>query len=118
MPGCGCAVCDGGVASLRRAFAPVSEDLSGIDDADELETACSTLFGMMWLTVGDETPHGWTQVVLPMLRQRGTPQAAAIVSAVGALGGGEIRQAADAELERLAADGIRPRPGWRRSGSR
>jgi hypothetical protein len=79
-----------------------------------LETACSTLFGLMWLTVGDETPHGWTQVVLPMLRQRGTAQAAAIVSAVGALGGGEIRQAADAELERLAADGIRP-PAWVRT---
>jgi len=92
--GCRCAVCDGGIASLRQAFAPGLEDLSGIDGADELETACSTLFGVMSLSVGDEVLHGWTRVVLPMLRQRGTPQAAAVMCAIGALGGGEIGQAA------------------------
>ena len=111
VPGCQCAVCDGGIASVRRAFAPGLEDLSGIDDPDELEVACSTLFGVMFLSVDDEPLHGWTQVVLPMLRQRGTPEAAAAVYAIGVLGGGEIGQAADVELERLAADGIMP-PAW------
>ncbi|WP_323747516.1 plasmid pRiA4b ORF-3 family protein [Catenulispora rubra] len=104
-------MCDGGNASLRRAFAPGLEDLSGIDAADELEAACSTLFGVMSLSVGDEGLHGWTQVVLPMLRRRGTPQAAAVMCTIGALGGGEIEQSVEAELERLAADGIRP-PAW------
>ncbi len=111
VPGCRCAVCDGGISSLRQAFEPGLADLSAIEDADELEVACSTLFGVMRLGAGDEALHGWSQVVLPMLRQRGTAQAAAVICAIGVLGGGQIEQAVEAQLGLLAADGIR-HPAW------
>lgn len=100
-----------GVAALRRVCAPVLEDLFGIYDPDELEAACSTLFGVLRLSTGDEALHGWTQVVLPMLARHRTSLAAAAMQSIGALGGGDIEQTADAQLESLAADGISP-PVW------
>ncbi|WP_194911132.1 plasmid pRiA4b ORF-3 family protein [Catenulispora rubra] len=104
-------MCDGGTAALRRTFASGLADLSGLDGADAMETACSTLFGVMSISVGEDALHGWTQVVLPMLRQRATPEAAAVMCTIGALGGGRIEQAAEVELGRLAAAGIQP-PAW------